>query len=251
MEFATGNPIKNRTRASEKRVLALLLALVLALGVMPCAQAAQSRVKISYKTMQQRLVQKGYLLSSYATGKSNSQTQKALRIFKMMNGLTINSSADSKTLKKLFSSSARKKPTIYNVSWSSCCIASQSCGGFRTRATAVLIDLGTGLRINIRRVGGTEHLDVEPKTAVDTARLKKAYGGSWSWDSRAVLLIAGGKCYAAAMNGMPHGKQISKKNNFNGQFCVHLKNCKTHGSDEVNSNHQENIEKVYRYLTTS
>ena len=35
------------------------------------------------------------------------------------------------------------------------------------------------------------------------------------------------------MNGMPHGTTTISSNNFDGHFCIHFKNSKTHESDKV------------------
>lgn len=194
--------------------------------------------------MQKRLAAKGYLKASSATGSMNAATEKAIRVFQMINALSVSGKANASTVRKIFSKGARKMPKVSDAAWGRSGIE----WAFRRRGTARIVDLTTGKRINIRRVGGHNHLDVEPKTAGDTARLKKVYGGAWSWDSRPILLVARGRYYAAAMNGMPHGAEISKTNNFNGQFCIHLKGSITHGTERGNPQHQVNVDKVSRYF---
>lgn len=194
--------------------------------------------------LQQRLLEKGYLASAQVTGKYNTATVKAVRTFQLQHSLTVNGTADSNTQAKLFASSAKAKVAVANTDWYSSSIDSS----FSKRATAVILDVRTGTRLNIRRVGGSNHADVEPSTASDTTKLKKLYGGKWSWNSRPIILITGGRYIAAAINGMPHGAQISKTNNFNGQFCLHLLNSKTHGSDCKNAAHQANIKVAYNYF---
>ncbi|MEG0144953.1 MAG: peptidoglycan-binding protein [Clostridia bacterium] len=192
--------------------------------------------------VQAKLVSKGYLAKSAATGKANLATEKALKSFQTFNNLKITGKANSATVHKLFSGKAKASHKVNNATWAKSGINTK----FRKRGLATVIDLDTGTRLKIRRVGGHNHLDVEPKTRADTAKLKKIYGGAWSWDSRPILLIAGGRSYAAAMNGMPHGAQISKDNGFEGQFCIHLEGSLTHGSEKVNPLHQANIAKVAR-----
>ena len=109
-----------------------------------------------------------------------------------------------------------------------------------------LYDVDTGTVIKIKRKGGTNHADVEPATAEDTAKMLKLYG-EWSWASRAVILVVGNHYEAAAMNGMPHGDSTITDNNFDGHFCVHLLNSRTHGTDSVNETHQASIAKAYRW----
>lgn len=136
-----------------------------------------------------------------------------------------------------------KKAAVQKMVWSNYAFSKL----MPTRGTATIVDVRTGVRLKIRRVGGYEHADVEPATAADTKKLKKLYGGRWSWDSRAVVLEVKGKRIAAAINGMPHGKEISKTNNFKGQFCLHLYKSVCHGSEKENAYHQRNIEYAYQH----
>ena len=40
------------------------------------------------------------------------------------------------------------------------------------------------------------------------------------------------------MNGMPHGTSSISGNNFDGHFCIHFYKSKTHGTQNVDSAHQ-------------
>lgn len=197
------------------------------------------------KKLQTRLCAKGYLKKKQINGYYGAATLRAVRQFQMFNNLGITGRASVATQKKLFSSRARKKPSVSITPWSKSDINSR----FPRASKALIIDVATGTRIHIRRVYGSNHCDVEPWSKTDTRKLKKVYGGKWSWESRGVLLIAKGKCYAAAINSMPHGDQISHTNGYDGQFCLHLYKSTTHGSEEVNDNHQQMIKKVYEYFT--
>ncbi len=103
------------------------------------------------------------------------------------------------------------------------------------------IDFRTQKVYYLKRVGGTNHMDVEPATAADTAILKSCYGGKWSWDRRPTVVQFGGKWYAASINGWPHGKETISGNNMTGQVCLHFTNSKTHGSAIVDAAHQRCI----------
>ena len=82
-------------------------------------------------------------------------------------------------------------------------------------------------------------------TAADTAAMLKAYGGSWSWNRRAVFVTIDGVNYAASINGMPHGTGNSiTDNNFDGHHCIHFTNSRTHGSNQVCPLHQAAIKKA-------
>ena len=110
-----------------------------------------------------------------------------------------------------------------------------------------IYDIASGVTINVYRMGGSSHADLEPVTAEDAAKLKSICGGSYSWDSRPVILIANGVYAASAINTMPHGDQTITNNNYDGQFCLHMINSKTHGSDSVNTEHQKAIQAAYAW----
>lgn len=112
---------------------------------------------------------------------------------------------------------------------------------------ATIYDIQTGISIKIKRMGGTNHADIEPATAEDTAKLYKMVGGKYSWDSRPVILIKGDTYVACAINTLPHGDQTITDNNYDGQFCLHMVNSRTHGSDSVNESHQKAIVKAYNW----
>lgn len=110
-----------------------------------------------------------------------------------------------------------------------------------------IYDITTGIRMRIKRMGGTNHADVEPATKSDTAKLKKIAGGKFSWTCHAVILQAGGQYVACSINTMPHGQQTITNNGYDGQFCLHMVNSKTHGSGKVNPNHQTCINQAYKW----
>lgn len=110
-----------------------------------------------------------------------------------------------------------------------------------------IYDIDTGLTVHIKRMGGSNHADCEPATKTDTAKLKKIAGGSFSWDSQAVILYADGKFVACAINTKPHGDQTITNNGYDGQFCLHMSGSKTHESDSVNEEHQKAINKAYNW----
>ena len=112
--------------------------------------------------------------------------------------------------------------------------------------TGVITDVKTGLKFGFTRTGGYYHADAQPTTSEDTEIMFKVYGNKWKWDRRAIWVTVDGKTYAASMNGMPHGATDSiKGNNFDGCFCIHFLNSKTHEGNRVDSAHQEQIQLAY------
>lgn len=118
---------------------------------------------------------------------------------------------------------------------------------FPRKTKATVTDIDTGITFQVYRYGGTNHADVEPVTAADTAKMKAAYGGVWSWGRRAIMVKENGRVLAASMNGMPHGGQDIYDNNFDGQFCIHFLNSRTHATNRVDEAHQAAIHKAANY----
>ncbi len=205
------------------------------------------------KKLQQRLNELGYLNKNKINSKYDSSTVNAVKAFQKAAKLsTKNGTANAVTQKVLYASDAPKKSGsskndtnssgVMKMDW----FKNNMNSIFPRRSYAYIEDVKTGTRIKIRRVGGSKHADIEPATASDTAKLKKLYGGSWSWNSRSVILEVDGKRIAGAINGMPHGDGISTTNNFDGHFCLHLTNSRCHGSDKINQAHQKAIEYAFK-----
>ena len=108
--------------------------------------------------------------------------------------------------------------------------------------TAIVTDVKTGITWKVYRGGGTNHADVQPKTDEDTRAMKKACGSDYAtWHRRAIWVSIGGKRYAASMNCMAHGDGSISGNNYNGHFCIHFVNSRTHGGNAVCPLHQAAI----------
>lgn len=118
-------------------------------------------------------------------------------------------------------------------------------------------DVKTGLVWWARRWSGSNHADVEPLTAADTAILCKIYGVNtaqeiWDnnlWQRRPCLVTIGTRTFACSLFGMPHnpdGDTIAD-NNMTGQICIHFTNSKGHESGKVDTYHQEAIQYAYEH----
>ncbi|NPV91952.1 MAG: hypothetical protein HPY50_14395 [Firmicutes bacterium] len=118
---------------------------------------------------------------------------------------------------------------------------------FDTGNTATITDIETGKQFKVKRYGGSSHADCEPLTAADTQIMKEIFGGSWSWERRAVVVNVGDRYLAASMNGMPHGDESITGNDFDGQFCVHFLNSKNHNTNQVDAQHQAMVQKAAGY----
>ncbi|EOD00751.1 peptidoglycan-binding domain-containing protein [Caldisalinibacter kiritimatiensis] len=128
-------------------------------------------------------------------------------------------------------------------------------------------DLDTGITFKVKVTGGSHHADVEPLTVKDAQALKKAWGGTYSWIRRAVVVYTKGRAIAASMNGMPHAGVDNKPsrvwvnwrsggygagtnydtvkgNGFDGHVCLHFKNSRTHSSNRIDEGHQTQVKRA-------
>ena len=109
-------------------------------------------------------------------------------------------------------------------------------------AEFTVVDVETGAKFQAVRKGGSNHMDFEPLTKVDTEVMQEISGGSWSWDRRAVWVVADGSVYAASINCTPHGSASVKNNGYPGHSCMHFTGSKTHGSNRVDEAHQAAVQ---------
>lgn len=107
--------------------------------------------------------------------------------------------------------------------------------------TAVVKDFATGKTFNIRRSIGANHADCEPLTSTDAATMKALWNGTYSWTTRAALILVDGRKIAASVTSMPHGVDYIASNNFSGHFDVHFKNSTRHVDGQLDQYHQAQI----------
>ena len=218
--------------------------------------------------LQSRLRDLGYYKYKI-TNYYGEKTRDAVAAFQKVNGLTADGVAGPETFNVLFNSSAKRapvkavvKPTPKPASSSSSSSTSgkkHSSGApvgemkdwfkwvskrFTYKDETTVIDVETGIKFKVIMVGGHNHADVEPSTKSDTAKLKKIYGGEWSWSRRAVVVKVSGKWIAASINGMPHGYETISGNGMEGQVCIHFLNSKTHVRNLPDADHQAMVRKA-------
>lgn len=119
-----------------------------------------------------------------------------------------------------------------------------------------IYDVKTGIVWWAHRWSGFNHVDAEPLTAADTARLCKIYGVNKSseidsknlYQRRPCLITIGTRTFACSLYGIPHnypdGDTIPN-NDFRGQLCIHFTGSKTSESQKVDSGHQAAIEEAW------
>ncbi len=196
--------------------------------------------------LQQALELLGYY-NSDIDGHYGAQTIAAVKRFQKNRGMKEDGVAGASTIRVMFatgkstssssSSSSKTKYKTEEPDWFKDNVNSL----ISKKAVFTIKDVRTGKTFKAKRWSGVNHCDTEPLTAADTAIMKAIYGGAWSWNRRPILILYNGHVYAASMNGMPHGTDTIDNNNFAGQFCIHYKNSRTHGTNKVDAAHQKAV----------
>ena len=228
-----------------RNLLVLILVLTLAL---PCVASAASARYLAYTSKKTYVYKKASTSSVHVSVPAATPVYvigTSGRFYKVQN---TSNACKGYILKSCVS---KTKPTTGNTPWKSKVVKLE---WFKTGKNVLkrgsygyIYDIDTGITVRIKRMGGTNHADVEPATAADTAKLLRIAHGKFSWDTHAVILHAGGKYVACAINTMPHGDQTIHNNNYDGQFCLHMVGSLTHGSGKVNATHQAAIERAYNW----
>ena len=204
--------------------------------------------------LQNKLVEKGYLVSgSFTAGYYDTATENAVINFQKANGLTVDGLAGEITQHALFntvpegtydgsSTSVTLFPVEY-IDWYTGGIQSLWAPG----TVAIITDVKTGISFRAQRLYGDNHADAEPLTVEDTDAICQIFGVSdpqeisdrnqelQSWRRRPLWVTIGNRTFAASMYGVPHNLKGDRipDNGYNGQFCVHFTNSKTHGSGSI------------------
>lgn len=215
------------------------------------------------KNMVTELKKLGYY-SGEITSTFTAAVETAVKLFQQVNGLVVDGIAGPNTLHKLFGTVpvgqgdfTNLEMTLYpaeKIDWFT--------GGIQQLwpkgANFKVYDVKTGIVWWAHRWSGGNHLDAEPLTAADTARLCKIYGVTSAdkindrqhWQRRPMLVTIGSRTFACSLYGVPHnypeGDTIST-NNYKGQLCIHFTNSMTHDTKHVDSYHQEAIQYAWEH----
>ncbi len=122
----------------------------------------------------------------------------------------------------------------------------------------------TGRSWRAYRGGGSNHMDVEPKTEEDMLQMAQVYdldtyqgitkedcSAMNLWRREAVVVEIDGTFVAGSINGCPHGFQQIPihfpelgNNHFDGHHCIHFRGSKGHGSGTECPLHQDRVREV-------
>ena len=212
--------------------------------------------------LQTELAVTNFLVSSAVTGVYNPETVEAVKKFQLAAGLFVDGIAGPSTQHKMYGTvpEGTNNPggtadpedlPVEKANWS-------VVDPIWTRGTtAVLTDVKTGLSFRAKRWAGGTHADVEPLTAADTAVMCKIYGVKNSqeilaknlYQRKPFWVTVGGHTFAASVYGVPHNYPAGDtipNNDYNGQFCVHFVNSRTHNNpNNPDPQHQAAIQEAY------
>lgn len=104
-----------------------------------------------------------------------------------------------------------------------------------------VVDFYTGKSWTMKRTIGANHSDTEPLTAKDAAIMKEIWGGTYSWNTRPVIIEVDNRKVAASASSMPHDIQYITDNNFNGHSDIHFYNSTRHVDGQKDARHQNNV----------
>jgi hypothetical protein len=199
------------------------------------------------RNIQQQLRKRNFMIAP-ATGYFGDVTEGAVKAFQRKAGLDSDGIIGTQTYDLLFGDNDITTTTaeLFGITgevklstWDD--IAKT----FKKGTKALITDVKSGRQFWVQRFGGWWHADCEPLTAKDTATMKECYGGSWSWDRRAIWVTIGSVTYAASQNGMPHLVSPIGGNDFDGHFCIHFNDSKVHETGKECPRHQYCVDYAY------
>ena len=185
------------------------------------------------------------------TGHYGRYTKDAVRAFQRDHNLTADGVCGAVTLaaiQKAYSGSSSAtttyNATVYKLDWSYM-KSNATALGIARGASIKLTDLTTGKSLNVHVQSTGNHIDAEPLTSADTTTLCEIYGVSTpnaiSYKRRPMMITTSAGQFLCSIYGQPHGAQDITNNGYEGQFCLHFVNSKTHGTNRVDVDHQNAI----------
>ena len=185
------------------------------------------------------------------TGHYGKYTRDAVREFQRDHNLTADGVCGPATLSAIRtaysgSSSATTdyQATVYKLDWSYM-KANATALGIAKGSSIKLTDLTTGKSLNVHVQSTGNHIDAEPLTSADTTTLCEIYGvsspNSISYKRRPMMITTSAGQFLCSIYGQPHGAQDITNNGYDGQFCLHFVNSRTHGTNRVDTDHQNAI----------
>lgn len=240
----------------------------------PTGEVANSQQEASYETLRlgsagsavenmvQELINQGFY-EGPAISNFNSAVKLAVMGFQTHKNLKADGIAGSNTLHALYGTVPIGKGDRSNLTVNF--YPAEKMDWFTSGIQSLLpkqsnfkvYDVKTGIVWWAHRWSGGNHIDAEPLTAADTARLCQIYGVSSAkqitekthWQRRPLLVTIGTRTFACSLYGVPHNTagDTIPDNNFDGQLCIHFPGSRTHGSDREDEGHKEAIQYAWEH----
>lgn len=244
-------------------IFVILTSSIVAVNASTLSKGAQGNDILN---LQNALKKLGYFTYNTATGYYGDVTTEAVKKYQLNKGIEVTGSLTNEMLSQIINEAGINTANIKgSVDW-----FSQVQNIFYRGCDAVVTDIDTGKSFKMRRTFGTNHADVEPLTVEDTNIIKSIWNG-FSWERRAVIVKIGENYIAGSMTAFPHagvdnmpavqvvnnrsggygrGQNLDavKNNGINGHMDIHFLNSKTHGSNVVQSSHQNMVKKAAQYI---
>lgn len=204
------------------------------------------------------------------TGTYDEATRAAVIAFQKRNGLTADGIAGVQTQTKLYSGSCVTGDTALPEDNTSSGITGNGGGPaisqvkllhwfndikptIKSGQVVLVYEPASNSSFYLRLYSLGRHADSEPLTANDTAIMKAAWGGSFSWSEKPVYVrLPNGTWCIASMHSMPHLSGSIGNNNFDGHLCVHFPRTMTECQQNDPKNgvrHQNDIRKHWLKIT--
>lgn len=190
--------------------------------------------------LQNQLIKLGYLAAGQADGTYGVKTTEAVKAFQTANSMSVTGVASPAVQAAIFNKTNVSTGSTNSLDWFG--------SGFdllNLNKNLSIYDINTGITWNARYVEGKNHADVVPATAADAQKLV-AYNITGSYIRRPVLVNVAGQQFAGSMYAVGHGTQ-NFVSFFSGVMCLHFTGSKTHGTGNVDADHQAAINEALQF----
>lgn len=190
--------------------------------------------------LQNKLITLGYLAAGNADGTYGNKTTDAVKAFQKAKGMSQTGVATAAVQVAIFNTSTISQGNTGVLNWFS--------AGFtliNANPNVSVYDINSGITWNAKYIEGKNHADVVPATAADASKLK-ANNITGSYVRRPVIVTIAGQQFAGSMYAVGHGS-TNFVSFFSGVMCIHFTGSKTHGTGNVDADHQAAINQALQY----
>lgn len=194
--------------------------------------------------LQQQLINTGYMAAGSADGSYGPVTTQAVMAFQRAKGLSVTGVATPAVQAALFNTTNITPGSTASLDWFS--------SGFsliKSYPNVSIYDINTGVTWSAKYVNGSNHADVIPASKADAQKLVAA-SITGSYVRRPVVVTINGSKFAGSMYAVGHGS-TNYCSYFSGVMCIHFTGSKTHGSNNVDSDHQKAINDALNWANSN